>query len=108
MPTGARSCGRQAIRYRREGAVQYGVAGGRTRRSLRALFVVPSDPEATFRMMLLAREDVQVGRTGVWRPKETVRPLLSSIVAIPLNGGWKGGVDLRERQPTKAQDAKLA
>jgi|GEM_PF-4935556 len=56
-------------------------------------FVVPSDPETTFSMMLLARDDVRVGRTGVWRPKAAIQPLLPSIVVIPLYGGRKGVVD---------------
>ena len=62
--------------------------------ALEGAFLIPSDPETRFSLLFLAREDVSVGRTGVWRPKATTDGLLPSMLSPVLAGGRKGMIDV--------------
>jgi hypothetical protein len=61
---------------------------------LEQAFVIPSEPPTNLGILLLARDDVHVGRSGVWRPKPAVGALLPPNLSIPLSGGRKGFVDV--------------
>jgi len=59
------------------------------------LFVILSNPSANLGALFLAREDVKVGRTGVWRPKAGVdRSLLPSDLLIPLQCAGNGDIEI--------------
>ncbi|HTA21026.1 MAG TPA: hypothetical protein VK989_17155 [Polyangia bacterium] len=61
---------------------------------LHDLFVVPSESPATLGVLLLAREDVRLGRTGVWRPKAAVSEELPEALHVALEGARKGDVEI--------------
>ncbi len=62
--------------------------------ALEGAFLIPSDPETRFSLLFLAREDVRVGRTGVWRPRTIMDGLLPCMLAAVLAGGRKGLIDV--------------
>ena len=61
---------------------------------LQEAFVVRSEPPASLGILFLAREDVRVGRTGVWRPRTSVEHLLPQTLMVPLQGGRKGVIEV--------------
>ena len=61
---------------------------------LQELFVVMATPAANLGVLLLAREDVRVGRTGVWRPKAAVKDDLPEALLIPMEGARKGDIEI--------------
>jgi hypothetical protein len=68
---------------------------------LQDLFIVLSSPSVSLGLLLLAREDVRLGRAGVWRPKASVdQRLLPAGVLIPIQGGRKGDIEV-----ARARDA---
>lgn len=62
--------------------------------ALLRLFNVESQPAAAFELVILAREDVRVGRSGVWRPRDGSFPSLPGAVMQALKGGRAGSLDL--------------
>ena len=62
--------------------------------ALLRLFNVESQPAAAFELFILAREDVRVGRSGVWRPRDGSFPSLPGTVIQALKGGRAGSLDL--------------
>jgi hypothetical protein len=50
-------------------------------------------PPAIFQVLFLARDDVTVGRTGVWRIRKNLESLVSSDLLLALRGGRTGCVE---------------
>jgi hypothetical protein len=57
---------------------------------LRTLFTASTEPPATFGLLFLARRDVRVGRTGLWRSRAEVAGFLPALLFPALNGGRQG------------------
>jgi hypothetical protein len=62
--------------------------------ALLRVFNVASRPATSLELVILAREDVRLGRSGVWRPREGSLPSLPVAVMHALKGGRAGSLDL--------------
>jgi hypothetical protein len=56
------------------------------------LFATETEPAAALRLLLLAREDLRGGRSGVWRPRKGLERLLAEALRPallgPRTGAW--------------------
>jgi hypothetical protein len=58
------------------------------------LFNVESQPAVSIELVILAREDVRLGRSGVWRPRDSSLTSLPVVVVQALKGGRAGSLSL--------------
>lgn len=63
---------------------------------LHTIFTASTAPPASFGLLFLARRDVRVGRTGIWRSRTDLIGLLPTLLFPAFQGGRQGSFMLEK------------